>query len=158
MRIGTGFDIHKLVEGRKLILGGIEIPFEKGLLGHSDADALLHAMADAMLGALSLGDIGKHFPPTDLKWKDADSKIILAKVYEMIKNQGYKIANIDSNIIAEKPKMLEHIPSMKKTISKLLNVDESLISVKARSYEGLDSIGKGDAIACEAVVLLVSCS
>ena len=154
MKIGIGYDIHRLVENRKLFLGGVEIPFEKGLLGHSDGDALLHTIADAILGALALGDIGKHFPPGDPTWKDIDSKFILKEVNEIVKSSNYKVANIDSNIIAEKPKMLPFVEKMRETISKILEIDIKGVSVKARTNEGLDSIGNGEAIATQAIVLL----
>lgn len=153
-RIGIGYDIHKLVKERPLILGGIEIPFEKGLLGHSDGDGLLHAITDALLGALSLGDIGKHFPDDDPAYKDADSKELLKRVMKIVKDRGYEVVNVDANIILEKPKMAPHISRMQKVIADILNVEENQVSVKARSNEGLDVIGKGDAIAAQAIVLL----
>ena len=154
MRIGIGYDVHRLVEKRKLMLGGIEVPFDKGLLGYSDGDAVLHALADAMLGALSLGDIGKHFPPGDSKWKNIDSKIILKKVHEMILENGFRIGNIDCNIIAEKPKLNQYFDKMKESIAEILTIKVEDISIKARTNEGLDSVGKGEAIATQAVVLL----
>lgn len=153
-RIGIGYDIHKLVEKRSLVLGGVEIPFEKGLLGHSDGDGLLHAISDALLGALSLGDIGKHFPDTDPAFKDADSRELLKRVVKMIRDEGYEVTNVDANIIAEKPKMSSHIPGMQKVIADILCVSENQVSIKARSHEGLDAIGKGEAIATQAIVLL----
>lgn len=153
-RIGHSWDIHKLVEGRKLILGGIEIPFEKGLLGHSDADVLLHAISESMLGALSLGDLGKHFPDTDLKYKGIDSKEILKECLRLIKAEGYIIGNIDSMIYAEKPKMANYIPLMRKMISELLEINIDQISIKATTHEKMGIIGKEEAIAAEAIVLL----
>jgi 2-C-methyl-D-erythritol 2,4-cyclodiphosphate synthase len=153
-RIGIGYDIHKLVKGRPFILGGIEIPFEKGLLGHSDGDGLLHAITDALFGALSLGDIGKHFPDDDPAYKDADSKELLKKAMKIVEDKGYEVTNVDANIILERPKMAAHISSMQKVIAGILNVKENQVSVKARSNEGLDVIGKGDAVAAQAVVLL----
>lgn len=153
-RIGNGYDIHELVPGRKLILGGVHIPFERGLLGHSDGDALLHAISDAMLGALSLGDIGRHFPDTDPSFKGADSLILLKKVYDLIKSKGFSVVNIDTNIVAERPKMLPHVENMKNKISEALNIEKDCVSVKARTNEGLDSIGEGRAIAVYASVLL----
>lgn len=153
-RVGIGYDIHKLVDGRKLILGGVEIPFEKGLLGHSDADALLHAITDAILGACALGDIGKHFPDTDPNYKNADSKLLLKKVCEIVGTLGFKVVNVDSNIIAEKPKMAPYISEMTRTIAKILGVEENCVSVKARSNEGQDSIGRQDAISTQAIVMI----
>ena len=153
-RIGIGYDIHRLVEGRKLILGGLEIPFEKGLLGRSDGDALLHAIADALLGAIALGDIGKHFPDTDPSYKNADSGLLLKKVVEMVHDKGFQIVNIDANIIAEKPKLGPHFPIMKKRVAEILGIEEDCVSLKARSNEGLDAVGRGEAIAAQAAVLL----
>lgn len=159
-KIGNGYDIHRLIEGRKLILGGIEIPYEKGLLGHSDADVLIHAMMDAMLGALALGDIGQHFPPDDNQYKDISSVLLLEKVNELITSKGYKINNIDSVIQAEKPKMKNHIPAMQKKLSEVLNIKEENISIKATTMEGLGQIGEGNAIAAQSVVMLkkIQCS
>ncbi|MBT3182835.1 MAG: 2-C-methyl-D-erythritol 2,4-cyclodiphosphate synthase [Deltaproteobacteria bacterium] len=154
IRIGIGYDIHKLVEGRKLVLGGMEIPFERGLKGHSDGDALLHAISDAMLGALALGDIGKHFPDTDPKYKDADSKMLLGEVLDKITCKGWKLINIDANIIAQAPKMAMHIEMMRKTISEILSLPIDCISIKARTNEELDSLGKGEAIAVQTAVLV----
>ncbi|MFA4973038.1 MAG: 2-C-methyl-D-erythritol 2,4-cyclodiphosphate synthase [bacterium] len=153
-RIGMGFDIHKLVSGRPLILGGINVPFEKGMLGHSDGDALLHAIADAMLGAAALGDIGQHFPDTDLRYKGADSAKLLSLVSALVKEKGFSPVNVDANIIAEKPKMMPHIAKMRERISGILNLPIDSVSVKARTNEGLDAIGKGDAIAVQAIVLV----
>ncbi|MCX5748665.1 MAG: 2-C-methyl-D-erythritol 2,4-cyclodiphosphate synthase [Candidatus Saganbacteria bacterium] len=156
MRIGIGFDVHRLVKGRKLILGGIEIPFSKGLLGHSDADVLLHAVMDAMLGAAGLGDIGINFPPSDKKYKGISSLKLLKDVAGKIRSAGYSIANIDSNIIAEMPKMSVHTGKMIEQISKVLKIHPSSISIKSKTAEGLGSIGKGKAIASQAVCLLSS--
>lgn len=153
-RIGMGFDIHKLVSGRPLVLGGMNIPFEKGLLGHSDGDALLHAIADAMLGAAALGDIGQHFPDTDPKYKGADSAKLLGLVAALIKEKGFSSVNVDANIIAEKPKLMPHIAKMRERIASILNLSIDAISVKARTNEGLGEIGKGEAIAVQAIVLL----
>ena len=122
-RIGIGYDIHRLIENRQLIIGGIEIPYEKGLDGHSDADVLIHAIIDSLLGALALGDIGQHFPDTDKKYKNADSKVLLKEVYGLVKDKGYVINNLDSNIIAERPKMREHIAEMRKTLSEILDIE-----------------------------------
>ncbi len=154
-RIGHSWDTHKLVKDRKLILGGVEIPFEKGLLGHSDADALLHAIAESLLGALSLGDLGTHFPDSDPRYKGIDSKILLAKCNELVLQKGYKIVNIDTMIYAEAPKMKPYIDLMRKSISEVLNININQISIKATTYEKMDSIGRGEAIACDSTVLLV---
>ncbi len=154
-RIGLGYDVHQFDENRKLILGGIEIPFEKGLLGHSDADVLLHAICDAMLGALSLGDIGKHFPNTDPAYKDADSKELLRRVNELIAANGYVINNIDSTVILERPKLINHVPKMRKVIADILKIGLEQISIKATTNEGMGFIGKGEGCAAHAVVLLI---
>ncbi|MFA6801711.1 MAG: 2-C-methyl-D-erythritol 2,4-cyclodiphosphate synthase [Acholeplasmataceae bacterium] len=154
MRIGHSFDLHQLVEDRPLILGGIHIEYEKGLLGHSDADVLCHAISEAMLGALALGDLGTHFPDTDPLYKDMDSTYILKKVYDMIKAQGYDVVNIDSMIYAEMPKLNPYISAMRQNISQLLNIDVEKISIKATTYEKLDAIGQGLAMAAEATLLL----
>lgn len=155
-RIGQGFDIHKLEEGRKLILGGIELEYEKGLIGHSDADALTHSIIDALLGALALGDIGTHFPDNDPKYKDIDSLILLKEVYKIIKTKGYKINNLDNTIFAQEPKMKPYIPSMRKKLSDILEIDIDLISIKAKTMEGQDSVGNKQAISCQSIVLLCS--
>lgn len=154
LRIGHGFDLHKLTENRKLILGGIEIPYALGLLGHSDADVLTHAIMDAMLGALSLGDIGLHFPPTDDQYKDISSIKLLHHVKNLIENKGYKIVNIDSTILAERPKLLPYIKTIREELAKELELNVDDVSVKATTTEKLGDIGKGLAIATEAVVLL----
>ena len=153
-RIGLGNDIHQLVANRKLILGGVEIPFEKGLLGHSDADALSHAITDAILGAAGLGDIGQHFSDKDPRWKDADSLMFLREAYAMARARGYVIGNVDATIIAEKPKMMPHLAVMRARLCETLGLDESQINLKAKTNEKLDAIGRGDAIAAHAVVLL----
>ena len=153
-KIGLGYDIHRLVENRDLIIGGIKIPYEKGLLGHSDADVLIHAIIDALLGAANLADIGTLFPDTDPKYKDANSVILLKNVIELVKEKGYKINNIDSNIIAQAPKMMPHIPEMKTTLAKAMNIDIESISIKAKTKEKLDSVGEKLAIETNAVVLL----
>ena len=157
-RIGIGYDIHKLVEGRDLILGGVKITHEKGLLGHSDADVLIHAIIDALLGALALDDIGTLFPDTDPKYKDNDSTILLKHVYELIQSKGYKIVNIDSNIIAQAPKMMPYIPKMKEVLCKILNTNPDDFSIKAKTKEKLDAVGQKLAIESNAVVLLESLS
>jgi 2-C-methyl-D-erythritol 2,4-cyclodiphosphate synthase len=153
-RIGTGYDVHKLTEGRKCIIGGVEIPHEKGLLGHSDADVLLHAIMDALLGALALGDIGKHFPDNDGEYKNIDSKVLLAKVYGIIKSEGYEINNIDSTVICEQPKLKDHIDKMRQTIADILHTNIRNISVKATTTEKLGFEGRGEGVAAEAVVIL----
>lgn len=152
LRIGTGYDSHRLVEGRKLILGGVEIPFEKGLLGHSDGDALTHAIIDALLGAAGLGDIGRHFPDTDPKYKGADSLKLLKEVSGLLKKSGFKVLNVDSTIIAEAPKMAPFIPQMEKNLSKILNTDA--VNVKAKSNEKMGFTGRGEGIAVIAVSLV----
>lgn len=156
MRIGHGYDVHKLVEGRKCIIGGVEIPSEVGLLGHSDADVLLHAISDALLGAAALGDIGKHFPPSDNTFKDANSRELLKKVVELIKDAGYTVGNIDSTIIAQTPKMAPYIDAMRKNIAEDLNIDFSAVSVKATTEEGLGFTGEKLGIAAHAVCIIKS--
>lgn len=153
-RIGLGYDIHKLTEGRDLIIGGVKITHEKGLLGHSDADVLIHAIIDALLGALALADIGTLFPDTDPKYKNADSTVLLQKVYDLIKSKNYIVANLDSNIIAQRPKMMPYIPKMKEVLCKILNVEEDRISIKAKTNEKMDAVGQELAIEANAVVLL----
>ncbi|MCZ0755282.1 2-C-methyl-D-erythritol 2,4-cyclodiphosphate synthase [Anoxybacillus sp. J5B_2022] len=153
-RIGQGFDVHQFVEGRPLIIGGIEIPYEKGLLGHSDADVLLHAVADACLGAIGAGDIGKHFPDTDPQYKNADSALLLQHVWNLVKNEGYQLVNVDCTIIAQKPKMAPYIESMKETIARLLEGDPSQVNVKATTTERLGFTGREEGIAAQAIVLL----
>lgn len=154
IRIGQGFDVHKFAEGRKLIIGGVEIPYEKGLLGHSDADVLLHAITDAILGALSMKDIGTHFPDNDPKYKDADSLVLLNEVWQKAKEQGYKLINMDCTIIAQKPKIAPFIDAIRKRISGILEADEGQINVKATTTEGLGFTGRGEGIAALAVVLI----
>jgi 2-C-methyl-D-erythritol 2,4-cyclodiphosphate synthase len=155
-RIGYGYDLHKLVTGRPLYIGGFKIPSEKGLEGHSDADVLLHAITDALLGALALGDIGSHFPDTDNKWKDADSSELLKSVYRMIKDRGWSVHNLDSTIIAEMPKFNPYISDIRRSISEILELDLNSVSVKATTNEKLGYIGAGDGIAVHAVILLKS--
>lgn len=156
MRIGMGYDVHRLVEGRKLILGGVEIPYEKGLLGHSDADVLLHAVMDALLGAAALGDIGKHFPDTDPAYKGASSIRLLEHVGKLIDDELYVIGNIDATIIAQRPKMAPHIEQMRKNIAKALQIDMSQVNVKATTEEGLGFTGEGKGISAQAVCMLTS--
>ncbi|CEO09234.1 2-C-methyl-D-erythritol 2 [[Clostridium] sordellii] len=155
MRVGMGYDVHKLVENRKLILGGVEIPHEKGLLGHSDADVLLHAIMDSILGALALGDIGNHFPDTDEKFKGADSMKLLEHVYNLIKEKGYVIGNLDATIIAQAPKMAPHIQDMRFNIARVLNTDIDNINVKATTEEGLGFTGNKEGISSQSICLLV---
>lgn len=154
IRIGHGYDVHKLTEGRELILGGVNIPHHLGLLGHSDADVLLHAISDALLGSLSLGDIGKHFPDTDEQYKDADSLELLACVYELIKERGYEIGNVDATILAQEPKLAPYIPQMRLNIARALETELDNISVKATTEEGLGFTGEKKGIAAHAVCLV----
>ncbi|STO30699.1 2-C-methyl-D-erythritol 2,4-cyclodiphosphate synthase [Fusobacterium necrogenes] len=153
-RIGNGYDVHKLVEGRKLILGGIEIPHIKGVLGHSDGDVLIHAIMDAMLGALALGDIGQHFPDTDIQYKDIDSTILLAKVNELITKKKYKIVNIDSVIVLQKPKIKPYIEEMRKKIAQILEINIEQISIKATTEEKLGFTGDETGVKSYCVILL----
>lgn len=154
MRIGHGYDVHKLVEGRKLIVGGVDIPYEFGLLGHSDADVLLHAISDAILGAAALGDIGGMFPDTDDKWKGADSLVLLEAVVKRVNDEGYFIENIDSTLIAQQPKMKPYILSMRENIANVCGIDVSQVSVKATTEEQLGFTGRKEGISAHAVVLL----
>ncbi|MCB9231137.1 MAG: 2-C-methyl-D-erythritol 2,4-cyclodiphosphate synthase [Bacteroidia bacterium] len=156
IRIGFGYDVHRLTTDRKLILGGVEIPFELGLLGHSDADVLLHAICDALLGAANLRDIGFHFPDTDPNYKNADSKILLRDSYQLVKKEGYTLGNLDCTIIAEKPKINPHVPEMRKIIADILDTSINNISIKATTNEQLDAIGNLKGIAVHAVALIVS--
>ena len=154
IRIGHGYDVHKLVEGRDLILGGVSIPYEKGLLGHSDADVLLHAVSDALLGAAALGDIGGLFPDNDPQYKGADSRVLLKKVVDTIKENGYKIINIDATILAQAPKMKPHIPQMRENIASACGIDTDCVSVKATTEEGLGFTGEKLGIAAHCVCLI----
>lgn len=154
IRIGNGYDIHQLVEGRPLILGGVNIPHSLGLLGHSDADVLTHAIMDAMLGALGMGDIGHYFPPSDPQWKGANSMVLLEQVSEIIKTQGWKIGNIDSTIVAEQPKLKPHLKSMRSAIANTLVIEIDQISIKATTNEKLGPVGREEGICAYAVVLL----
>ncbi len=156
MRIGSGYDVHRLTEGRKLILGGVEVPYEKGLLGHSDADVLVHAIMDALLGAAALGDIGKHFPDNDSQYKDISSLKLLKRVKELISEKLYVVGNIDATIIAQKPKLASFIPKMVENIAEALEVSPECINVKATTEEGLGFTGSGEGIASQAVCLLSS--
>lgn len=154
MRIGHGYDVHKLTQGRKLIIGGVDIPYEMGLLGHSDADVLLHAISDALLGAAALGDIGKIFPDTDPQFEGADSLKLLAEVYRNLRLKGYKVINVDATIIAQRPKMRPHIDSMRENIAKALETDIDSINVKATTEEGMGFTGDGSGISAHAVCLI----
>src|SRR6185503_12357605 len=154
-RIGMGYDIHRLVEGRRLVLAGVDIPFEKGLLGHSDSDVLAHALCDALLGAAALGDIGAHFPDTDERWKGASSLDLLAQVVEMIARLGYRVANVDSIVMAERPRLRPHIQAMRERLASTLQIDIDRVSIKAKTGEGLEAIGRGEAMAAHAVALLI---
>ncbi|CQR58511.1 2-C-methyl-D-erythritol 2,4-cyclodiphosphate synthase [Paenibacillus riograndensis] len=153
--VGQGFDVHQLVEGRPCIIGGVTIPYEKGLLGHSDADVLLHAVSDAILGALGLGDIGRHFPDTDPAFKDADSLKLLEQVWALARERGYKLGNIDSTIIAQKPKMAPYIPQMTEIIASALGAETSKVNVKATTTEQLGFTGRGEGIAAQSIVCLL---
>ena len=155
MRIGTGYDVHRLVEGRPLIIGGVEIPYEKGLLGHSDADVLVHAIMDALLGAGALGDIGLHFPDSDPAYKGADSLRLLREVGRILAEHGYSVGNIDATIIAQAPKMRPHIETMRRNIAAALDISEDLVSVKATTEEKLGFTGAGEGISAQAVCLIV---
>lgn len=155
MRIGQGYDVHKLVEGRKCIICGVDIPYEKGLLGHSDADVALHALSDALLGAAALGDIGRHFPDTDPKYKGADSRFLLREVVRMIKEKGYNIGNVDVTIVAQRPKMSPHIEQMRENVASDLGVGIDLVNIKATTTEKLGFEGRGEGISSTAVALLI---
>ncbi len=154
-RTGVGFDVHAFSSGRKLILGGVEIPFEKGLLGHSDADVLLHALCDALLGSLALGDIGRHFPDSDEKYKNIDSSELLKSVYALVKQKGYILNNLDAVLIIQKPKIISYIPKMKTRIGKILTLDEERISIKATTTEELGFVGRGEGISALVNVLVI---
>jgi 2-C-methyl-D-erythritol 2,4-cyclodiphosphate synthase len=153
-RIGIGHDTHRLVAGRRLILGGVRIESERGADGHSDADALSHAVADAILGALCEGDLGTHFPDTDSQWKDADSLQLLARVYALSRERGYRLVNVDATIMLERPKLRGHILKMRETLARTLQVETSCVSVKAKTGEGLDAVGRSEAVTVQAIVLL----
>ncbi|MBR3470025.1 MAG: 2-C-methyl-D-erythritol 2,4-cyclodiphosphate synthase [Lachnospiraceae bacterium] len=156
MRVGMGYDVHRLVSERDLIIGGVKIPYEKGLLGHSDADVLLHAISDALLGAAALGDIGKHFPDTDPAYQGISSLLLLEKVGEMLSDKGFLIENIDATIIAQAPKMRPYIDAMRENIAKALQIDVSVVNVKATTEEGLGFTGSGEGISSQAICLLTS--
>lgn len=155
IRVGQGYDVHQLVEGRDLILGGVNIPFEKGLLGHSDADALLHAITDALLGAAGLGDIGSHFPDTAAEFKDADSRVLLREAYQSVQELGWKVVNVDTTVIAQKPKLAPHIPEMRANIAADLGLPENCVNIKGKTNEKLGYLGRMEAIEAQAAVLLI---
>ena len=155
IRVGQGYDVHQLVEGRDLILGGVNIPFEKGLLGHSDADALLHAIIDALLGAAGLGDIGSHFPDTAAEFKDADSRVLLREAYQSVQALGWKVVNVDTTVIAQKPKLAPHIPAMRANIASDLGLPENCVNIKGKTNEKLGYLGRMEAIEAQATVLLI---
>ncbi len=154
MRVGIGFDTHRLVEGRKLILGGVDVPYEQGLLGHSDADVLTHAIMDALLGAIAAGDIGQHFPDTDARWKDADSIHLLQAVIALLNDQGWQVHNVDATVLAERPKLKPHIPAMRQRLAEAMGVPVEAVSVKATTVEGLGAIGRHEGISAMAVATL----
>ena len=155
IRVGQGYDVHQLVEGRDLILGGVNIPFEKGLLGHSDADVLLHAITDALLGAAGLGDIGSHFPDTAAEFKDADSRVLLREAYQSVQALGWKVVNVDTTVIAQKPKLAPHIPAMRTNIAADLGLPENCVNIKGKTNEKLGYLGRMEAIEAQAAVLLI---
>ncbi|MEA3436545.1 MAG: 2-C-methyl-D-erythritol 2,4-cyclodiphosphate synthase [Thermodesulfobacteriota bacterium] len=154
MRIGTGYDVHKLISGRKLVLGGVTIPFEKGLLGHSDADVLVHSICDALLGAAGLGDIGLHFPDTDPKFKDISSIKLLEKTYKMVTKKGFNLINIDSTVFAQEPKISSFRQKMQQNIARAMNVNQNCVNIKATTTEGLGMFGRGEGIGAMSVVLI----
>lgn len=153
-RIGTGYDVHRLVEGRDLVLGGVKIPFDKGTLGHSDGDALTHAIADAVLGALALGDIGQHFPDTDPKYEGVYSIELLSHIMGLVKEKGYTVSNLDATLILQRPKIMRHLPEMRQKLANAMGIDFEQVSVKATTTEGLGMTGTGDAVAAQAMCLL----
>lgn len=154
VRIGIGNDIHRLIEGRPLILGGVQLEFERGAEGHSDGDALTHALTDAILGALCEGDIGVHFPDSETQWKDADSMQFLGRVVWLAHERGYSIGNVDATVMIERPKLRDHIDAMRENLARVMNVDKACVSVKAKTNEGVDAVGRGEAVSVQAVVLL----
>ena len=153
-RVGEGWDVHRLVEGRRLLLGGLEIPFERGELGHSDGDVLLHALIDALLGAAALGDIGAHFPPSDARWKDADSLLLLARTVALVAAEGWRIVNADCTVVLERPRLRPHVEAIRARVAAALGLEVGRVSVKAKTAEGLGRIGSGEAVEARAVVLI----
>lgn len=156
MRVGQGFDVHALVPGRRLIIGGVDIPFDRGLAGHSDADVLLHAICDALIGAAALGDIGRHFPDTDARYKDADSRVILRDTARLLAGEGWRIVNVDASVIAEAPRLAPHIPRMVENIAGDLGLSRSAVNVKAKTCERLGLVGRGEGMVAEAIVLIAN--
>ena len=154
IRVGFGFDVHQLVEGRELWLGGVQIPHSVGALGHSDADVLLHAVCDALLGAVALGDIGKHFPDTDHRWKGADSKVLLKAVVELLDERGWTVGNVDASLVLERPKIMSHVPAMQRIIAELLRVGEDAVSIKATTNERMGYVGREEGVCAYAVALV----
>ena len=155
-RVGQGWDVHALVPGRDLIMGGVTIPFSKGLLGHSDADVLLHALIDALLGAMGKGDIGEHFPDTDPQWKNADSKKLLSTVAQSLRQEGWQVVNVDSTLVAQAPRLASHLPLMRETVAGLLGTDPQRVNIKAKTAEKMGPVGQGQSIEAQAVVLIRS--
>lgn len=153
-RVGEGWDVHRLVEGRRLLLGGLEIPFERGELGHSDGDVLLHALIDALLGAAAIGDIGAHFPPSDARWKDADSLLLLARTVALVAAEGWRIVNADCTVVLERPRLRPHVEAIRARVAAALGLEVGRVSVKAKTAEGLGPIGSGEAVEARAVVLI----
>ncbi|MBQ3379784.1 MAG: 2-C-methyl-D-erythritol 2,4-cyclodiphosphate synthase [Clostridia bacterium] len=156
VKIGYGYDAHRLVEGRKLIIGGVDIPYEKGLLGHSDADVLTHAVIDAIIGALGAGDIGKHFPDSDMAYKDADSLVLLRRTFEIMRERGYKIGNVDATVVAQKPRLAPHISAMCENLARVLECPPDDVNIKGKTTEGMGFEGKGEGISAHAVALITS--
>ena len=154
IRVGFGFDVHQLVEGRELWLGGVQIPHSVGALGHSDADVLLHAVCDALLGAVALGDIGKHFPDTDQRWKGADSKVLLKAVVDLLDERGWTVGNVDASLVLERPKIMSHVPAMQRIIAELLRVGEDAVSIKATTNERMGYVGREEGVCAYAVALV----
>jgi len=155
-RVGQGWDVHALVPGRDLIMGGVTIPFSKGLLGHSDADVLLHALIDALLGAMGKGDIGEHFPDTDPQWKNADSKKLLSTVAQSLRQEGWQVVNVDTTVVAQAPRLASHLPLMRETVAGLLGTDPQRVNIKAKTAEKMGPVGQGQSIEAQAVVLIRS--
>ena len=155
-RVGQGWDVHALVPGRSLVIGGVTIPFSKGLLGHSDADVLLHALIDALLGAMGKGDIGAHFPDTDPQWKNADSRLLLTSGSELMRREGWQVVNVDTTVVAQAPKLARHLPLMRETIAGLLGLDPQRVNIKAKTAEQLGPVGQGQSVEAQAVVLIAS--
>ena len=154
-RVGCGFDVHRLVEGRRLVLGGVVLPFERGLEGHSDADVLLHAICDAILGAIGQGDIGRHFPDTDPRWKDSAGLDLLSRAFDLVAERGFEVGNVDTTVILESPKISAHVERMREAVGRALRVPPELVSIKGKTNEGLDAIGRGEAMAAHAIAFLV---